>query len=396
MINAVQQALAVLSQPLLGKLVDVSKWKRSFIGLGSLFMAACTAVTVLMPHDYWLQLVIQAPMAVGLVLVPLALNSLTLGTATAASFTQQIALNNAGQHAGLVLSSAAMALCSLYGPKVSVQEHGEMKQVASPVWCMVPSVTALLAVAALGIVRFSKIDHQQAAGLGSLEIGPSSEAGGRAEAQGLPLQMPAFWLSLLLAFLFNFANMAQLQLLVQEAASLLPSTQVIPYTSLAQIVAHFGMMCTAVLAGRAADRIGRKPLLLVACFTVTFRALVTAMTIFWWIQRGGTPWLGLLPCEGLDGVDAGLWGVLVVLVARDISEGTGCFGLVLSCLQAAFGAGGIASSVVAGVMADRYGFASAFLPLAAAGVAASIVAGFIPETAGTGSSKTQTSHSPRI
>lgn len=393
-INAVQQVLAMLAQPFLGKLVDTSTWKRSLLGLGSLFVAAGTCATVFAPLHYWLQLLVQVPMAAGLTLVPLTLNSLSLGTTTTAEFTQQIAFNNVGIHTGTVASSAAMALCAIYGPKIAIMaEDGQKREVASPVWSVVPFVMSLLTIAALGIIRYSKIDHRRAAGLktdseieeamppSTMAAKPPEKTIATASGVWVLFGRRVFWLSLLLAFLFNFANMAQLQLLVQQAAYLLPD-DAIPFTSAAQIVAHLGMLGSAVIAGKIADSWGRKPLLLVACVCVTVRALLTAAVDFWWILKGGSPWLGLVPCEGLDGICAGLWGVLVVILARDVSVGTGSFSLALGCVQASFSAGGIASSVAAGQLADLFGFASAFLLLAAAGLGASILACFFPETRG--------------
>ncbi|CAE7517293.1 unnamed protein product, partial [Symbiodinium pilosum] len=376
-LNAVQQVLVALMQPLLGGFVDGTKWKRSLVVFGSICAAASIAVGVFMTESYWLELATQLPQAVALTLVPLAINSLTLGV-TESGFTQQVALNNVGIHVGTVVCSAAMAGLSLTGGKSHAEGSVEGSSFG-PLWCAVPLAACLLAILALPMVRYSKIDHRRAAGLEDTERPSDFRALPDAKLGYEALfTRKAFLLALLLSFLFNFANMAQLQLLVQEASALLPG-QAISYTSAAQIVAHLGMLGSSVVVGKMADR-GRKRLVLAACLTVTVRALLTAATDLWWIQRGGTPWLGLLPCEGLDGVCAGLWGALVVLLARDVSAGTGCFSLALGCMQAAFSAGAIASSTCAGYLASSVNFGAAFAMLAGAGCAATVVAAILPET----------------
>lgn len=379
-LNAVQQVLVAVFQPLLGGFVDGTTWKRSLVVFGSFCAAASAAIGVFMPQSFWLELAAEFPQAIAMTLVPLAINSLTLGV-TESGFTQQVALNNVGTHVGTVICSASMAGLSLLGSRSSSSSSGSSSEATetAPFWVAVPLATCVLAVVALPMIRYSKIDHRRAAGL--------EDSASPSDFRAMPdtklgyevlFTRKAFLLALLLSFLFNFANMAQLQLLVQEASALLPG-QAISYTSAAQIVAHLGMLVSSVVVGRMADG-GRKRLVLAACLTVTIRALLTAATDLWWIQRGGTPWLGLLPCEGLDGVCAGLWGALVVLLARDVSAGTVCFSLALGCMQAAFSAGAIASSTFAGFLANSVSFGAAFVMLAGAGCAATAVAAILPET----------------
>lgn len=366
-LNAVQQVVVALLQPCLGCLVDACHAKRRLVALGSACALLSAAVGVFIPQFFWLEMSMEIPTAISMTLVPLALNSLTLGAAE--NFTQQVALNNVGLHLGTVLSSGAMSILASF-----VKDHQGQKTVESPWWSAVPMAACVLTILALPVVRHYKVDFQRASGIEaseSHEVTPAFK--GRAG-----LWTPKFFLVLALCFLFNFSNMAQLQLLVQEAAQLLPG-QAINFTSAAQVIAHLGMLVASVVAGRVADH-GRKPLVLTACLTVTVRALLTAATDVWWVQAGGSVWLSLLPCEVLDGVCAGLFLVLMVLMAKDVSENTGCFSLALGCLQASFNVGAILSSAVAGVLANRLGFAVAFVSLAVVGLVSFALALFMPET----------------
>lgn len=305
-LNAVQSVFLALLQPCLGCLVDACHGKRRLVAFGSGCALISASLGVFLPQFFWLQLSMQIPTAISMCLVPLALNSLTLGVAR--DFTQQVAFNNVGLHLGTVMSSGTMSLLS------------SMSTASNCYWSAVPIAACTLTVVALPLVRKSKVDVRRAAGLDE----ENPERGGLWKGQLFSLMA--------LCFFFNFSNMAQLQLLVQDAAKILPG-QAITFTSAAQVIAHVGMLLASVVAGRLADY-GRKPLILTACFTVSVRGFLTAATDVWWVQKGGTPWLSLLPCEVLDGVCAGLWGVLMVLMAKDVAANTGCFSMALGCLQA--------------------------------------------------------------
>ena len=321
-LNAVQQVVVALLQPCLGCLVDACRAKRRLVALGSACALLSAAMGVFVPQFFWLEMALQVPVAISMTLVPLALNSLTLGAAE--DFTKQVALNNVGLHLGTVLSSGAM---SLLGSFVKDRTPGG-QTIESPWWSSVPMAACGLTIVALPVVRHYKVDYQRASGMEASES-HETEASNKGRAG---LWTSKFFIVMALCFLFNFANMAQLQLLVQRASKLLPG-QAINFTSAAQVIAHLGMLVASVVAGKLAD-FGRKPLVLTACLTVTIRALLTAATDLWYVQPGGSAWLSLLPCETLDGVCAGLWLMLMVLMAKDVSENTGCFSLALGCLQA--------------------------------------------------------------
>ncbi|CAJ1410674.1 unnamed protein product [Effrenium voratum] len=360
-LNAVQQVVVAILQPCLGCLVDACHGKRRLVALGSACALLSAAIGVFVPQFFWLEMALQVPTAISMTLVPLALNSLTLG---AENFTRQVALNNVGLHLGAVLSSGAMCLLA------SVKDSSGGKDVESPWWSAVPMAACVLTIVALPMVR--KVEFR-ADGVEAESLESEVTSQGRSG-----LWTRKFFIVLALCFLFNFSNMAQLQLLVQDASRLLPG-QAINFTSAAQVIAHVGMLLASVVAGRLAD-FGRKPLVVTACLTVTIRALLTAATDVWYVQAGGSPWLSLLPCETLDGVCAGLWLMLMVLMAKDVSENTGCFSLALGCLQAAFSVGAIFSSELAGILASRLGFAAAFLSLAVVGMLSFILALLMPET----------------
>jgi MFS family permease len=70
------------------------------------------------------------------------------------------------------------------------------------------------------------------------------------------------------------------------------------------------------MAGRAGRRRGRKPLLIAA---FAFLALRNGLTVV-----SHNPWY-LIALQGLDGIAAGIYGVLLTLVTADLARGTGRF-----------------------------------------------------------------------
>ena len=128
------------------------------------------------------------------------------------------------------------------------------------------------------------------------------------------------------------------------------------------------------LAGRAAERWGRRPVLLVGFAAVPLRAILFALT--------EAPALIVL-IQALDGVSGAVFGVLLPLVVADIARKTGRFNLSMGAVGLAITAAAALSTEVAGVIADRNGTAGAFELLAAAGLATvAIVWLAMPETRG--------------
>jgi MFS family permease len=126
------------------------------------------------------------------------------------------------------------------------------------------------------------------------------------------------------------------------------------------------------LVGRMAERIGRRPLLVVGFASLPLRAAAFALV--------ENPWM-LLPVQLLEGVAAAVYGVLVPLVAADLTRGNGRYTLSLGVLGLCATLGAALSTAVAGVVATRFGVAAAFWTLGAAGVVATLLVVLaMPET----------------
>ena len=125
-------------------------------------------------------------------------------------------------------------------------------------------------------------------------------------------------------------------------------------------------------SGRKAGTWGRKPLLLIAFGVLPIRAVLYTLTV---------NSIALIAIQILDGIAAGVFGVVSVLVIADLTEGSGRFNVTLGAISTAVGVGAALSQTVAGTIVHRYSFDAGFLFLAGVAAAAfGILYFFMPET----------------
>jgi MFS family permease len=124
--------------------------------------------------------------------------------------------------------------------------------------------------------------------------------------------------------------------------------------------------------GRQAQRIGRRPLLIVAFAALPLRGLGFATVT--------DPYL-LVGVQLLDGLTAAVMSVMVPLTIADLTRGTGRFNLTQGVVGTMMGLGASLSPTFAGYMSDTFGSPVAFMGLAAiAMIALTTVWLLMPET----------------
>src|ERR1700723_2933985 len=124
--------------------------------------------------------------------------------------------------------------------------------------------------------------------------------------------------------------------------------------------------------GRTAQRLGRRPLLLLG-----FGALVVRSFLFTAITE---PHL-LVLVQVLDGVSAATIGVLTPLTIVDLTREHGHFNLAQGAVGCAVGVGAAISTTLAGYVSDRFDSPTAFLIMAGFGLLGLAAAGLaMPET----------------
>ncbi len=124
--------------------------------------------------------------------------------------------------------------------------------------------------------------------------------------------------------------------------------------------------------GRAAQRWGRKPVLLVGFLALPLRGLLLATL----------PGAGfLVAIELLDGLSAAVIGVMIPLTAADLTRKTGYLNMAIGSFGLAASLGATFSTSIAGLIASRFGLTTAFLALSATGgIAFLAVLLLMPET----------------
>ena len=207
-------------------------------------------------------------------------------------------------------------------------------------------------------IRESNIDHIAARGATPDAARPRGEAGVLAVLRDRRVLMLGATLTL-----FHFANAAMLPLVGQyltigdrDAASL--------YMSACIVIAQLVMIPVAWWAGRTAANRGRRPVFLIGLIALPLRGLLYGVS-------NDPVWLLLV--QALDGIGAGVFGVLWLIVAADLTRGTGRYNATVGVLGKLFSLGAAASNLVAGQVVDASGYVGGFLFLAAFGCAAPLI-----------------------
>ena len=159
--------------------------------------------------------------------------------------------------------------------------------------------------------------------------------------------------------LFHLANAAALPLALNELTRRTGHSGFV--VSAAIVVPQAVVVIFAPLVGRLAERLGRRPVLMLGFAALPLRDLLFA---------GMPDALPLAVIQVLDGISGAVFGLMLPLIAADVTRQSGYLNLAIGWLGLASGVGAIASTAIAGWMADRFGAPTAFLGLTCAGVAA--------------------------
>jgi MFS family permease len=171
--------------------------------------------------------------------------------------------------------------------------------------------------------------------------------------------------------MFHLANAAMLPL-AASMVTLRSSQAATLMVAAAVIVPQLTVTVLSPWMGRAAQRWGRRPFLILGFAALAVRAFLFSLT--------SEPQL-LVAFQVLDGVSAAVLGVLVPLTIADVARGSGHFNLAQGLVGCAMGIGASISTLMAGFVTDSFGSYAAFTTLA--GVAAAglvLITLTMPET----------------
>jgi predicted MFS family arabinose efflux permease len=343
----------ILTQTPAGALVDFLRSKRALIAVAVAALAAGALLIALFP-SFWP--VMSAQVLIGgtsSVFIP-AICAISLGVVGRAAFDTRQGRNQTFNSAGNVTAALSMGLLGYLASNRSIFFF--------VVALAVPTILVLL------LIRPDEIDYELARGAND------GEKGSKAESVWVLFQDRPLVLFLVCAVMFHFANAAMLPLLGELLAKGQGRSSML-FMSACVVTTQFVITLIASWSGRKAGTWGRKPLLLIAFGVLPIRGVLYTLT---------SKTALLVAIQVMDGVGAGIFGVVSVLVIADLTRGTGRFNLTLGAITTAVGIGAALSQVIAGSIVHRVGFRAGFLFLAAVASAAfAILYFFMPETRNT-------------
>ena len=279
-----------------------------------------------------------------------AVAALTLGLYAKRMLASRLGRNSAFDHAGNV--AIAVAAGSI-GWALSQRS----------VFLLVPVCAALAIYATLSIPG-EAIDHDRARGGAKDGVGSAG--------LGVLLGNRPLLVFAVCAMLFHFANAPLLPLVGQKLAAT-HKDMATAMMSACIIAAQLIMLPVALAVGRTADRIGRKPILLVGFAVLPVRAVLFTLS-------DNSYWL--IGVQLLDGVGAGILGAITPLLINDLTRGTGRFNVAQGAVATVQGVGAAVSGLASGMIVDHLGYSAAFIEsAAAAGIALAALVLAMPETA---------------
>lgn len=340
----------IASQTPAGGLVDRLRSKRALIAMG-VFTLAIGALLIAFFPSLWPVVTAQTLIGATSSFFMPAIAAISLGMVGPKRFNRRQGRNQTFNSAGNV---AAAVMVGWVGYFISNRAAFFF-------------VTALAAptILALLLIGPDEIDYELARGA---KDGQDDET--PASIRVLLKDRPLI-IFLCCAVLFHFANAAMLPLLGEMLAKGKGRSSMM-FMSACVVTTQLTITLLAAWAGRAAGSWGRKPLLLIGFGALPIRGVLYTLT--------NSSYL-LVAIQVLDGIGAGIFGVVSVLVIADLTRGTGRFNLTLGGIATAVGIGAALSQTIAGAIVHHFGDRAGFLFLASvAGAAFAILWLFMPET----------------
>jgi predicted MFS family arabinose efflux permease len=353
-VMAASSVAAALCQVPAGLLVDGTKAKRLLIAASGLMVAAGCLAIVFFPH-FVTVVAAQAVLGAASAVIPPAIAALSLGLVGRRLLDARISRNESFNHGGNFFAAGLAGMLGQY-----LGYHWIFYLV-----CAFAVASAIVVT----LINPREIDHERARG------GEDAAEGGKPIAFRELLRRRDLRVFLACVVLFHFGNAAMLPMAGQVLAQKHPGSDTIALSACI-IAAQLVMVGVAWAVGRASARgTGRKTIFLVALAVLPVRGVLFSFT---------TSPVGVVAIQLLDGVAAGIFGVISILIASDLMRGTGRFNLAQGLTALAVGVGAALSNATSGYVVQWFGYPTGFLYLAGIAVAAlAFFALLMPETRAT-------------
>lgn len=328
-----------------GILVDKTTRKKELVGTFIVLIIAFCTLNYLFP-SFVFTLIAQGLVALSGVFLAPAFAALTLGIVGVRDYPLQTARNEAYKHAGTAFGAALSFCLALYFGIVSV--------------FAITAVLGGVSLVVLTLIKRESINDFTARG----------EIHSKATFEAKPTRLIALFTDKHVLFLsaimfcFHLSNAAMLPLLSQRAQRLgIDSSGA--YAAATILIAQGVMIFVAFVCGRLLGRVD-------SCENPSKSA---GFSVYFWlffacffalIIRGGVAahfdsmW-AMIVVQVLDGVGAGVSGVILPIVVALILRGSGHINAGLAFALTCGGLGGALSNGVGGYFAQYYGYFSAYL-----------------------------------
>lgn len=331
-----------------GLLIDArARYRRQLLALALVFGATAPMMLAAWPSLPLVTAAVILQSAAASLFTP-AIAAISLGVAGHEALSERLGRNARYGSIGAGMGAAVLGLCGLWGGDRGVF-----------------ALASVFTVGALIALRWVGADREAVA----LPTDEQSTDNWKA-ARHLLRDRRVLLFGLCIA-LFQTASIAVIQIAAVDATRQLGSRAGIVIAAFV-IVPQLVVVVMAPLIGRIAERHGRRRVLLAGFATLPARnALFAALT---------HP-VALVPVQALEGAGGAVFGVMLPLIAADLTRQSGFYTTCVGLFGLAASIGAAISTSVAGWSADRFGRPTTFLMLAALGVLATVILALgMPET----------------
>ena len=339
---------AFISQLPAGYFIDQTNRKTLLIALFSLLNLV--GFLLIFSAYHFIQIILALLMiGFSMAFIAPTVTSITLGLVGKEKFPKRAAKNEVYNHTGNVLTNILAGLIGLY---------------AGVHW------TFLLFMALAGGCLFSIFF------INSQEIDNAAAQGSTIEQTKTPPKIELLLRKDILIFnlsivLFNIANSSQLFLISQLLAVKKPEACSF-YLSACMTISELTIIFMAYFMSRYVNNFMRKSLFLAAFCIVPTRAF-----LYLWINNPNL----YLVLQILDGMTIGIMGSLCGIIISELAHQTGSFNFLLGVAAMATNIGIFCSQLIAGFLAQHFGYSASFLALILFAVCGILVFYFfMPET----------------
>mmetsp|Transcript_2566 Transcript_2566/g.2713 ORF Transcript_2566/g.2713 Transcript_2566/m.2713 type:complete len:475 (+) Transcript_2566:73-1497(+) len=346
----------LVCQTPVGQLIDTMENKRIFI-LTANILIGLTSIVLVYDSSYIVVFISLILQGIGNSMSIPAIYGLTLGLVGHDYMVNQVPINETCNHAG-------NAFYAIFAGLLAFFTTGE-----GLFW--VCAGMGVIGSFCLLTVPSNKIDHNRARGL--------MDQDGKTRSAPIPLWDLASDVRLIVLFssvaLFHLGNAAMLPLLSQQL-SLQNEKQGIAFAAACIIVAQVSMVVSAASCSTLIPQFGTKKLFVAGFGCIPIRGAIVVFLL----RVYPNPYV-LLLTQVLDGIAGGIFGVTAVIVAEELTRGSGRFNLVVGFIKTTEALGASFSNLFGEMIAHYADYDTAFLFLCLVGVIPMVLyAKFMPDT----------------